>query len=94
MISSRELFLGPEQSENTHLVLREFVLVDGMFPLRGPALVATVNQTLDSKLSNAEDPTLRMNSRERGTGLLTVALAAVYCLFERKSSDWKTCFGY
>jgi hypothetical protein len=27
MISSRELFLGPEQSENTHLVLREFVLV-------------------------------------------------------------------
>jgi hypothetical protein len=38
MISSRELFLGPEQSENTHLVLREFVLVDGMFPLRGPAL--------------------------------------------------------
>ena len=37
----------------------EFVLVDGAFPLRGPALFATVNQSLNSKLSNAEDPTLR-----------------------------------
>lgn len=66
MISSRELFLGPEQSENTHLVLREFVLVDGMFPLRGPALVATVNQSLDSKLSNAEDPTSRDELKGKG----------------------------
>jgi hypothetical protein len=66
MISSRELFSGPEQSENTHLVLREFVLVDGMFPLRGPALVATVNQSLDSKLSNAEDPTSRDELKGKG----------------------------